>query len=340
MGRLALWMNMQEGTMHPYARSAIAALACLLSVVAPPSFAQGYPSKPIRFIVPFPAGGGTDYVARVVGRQLAAALGQPVVVDNRAGASGIIGAEMVARSAPDGYTALVADAGTLAVNPGLYRKLPFDTVRDFQAVSVLAVSPHLLMVNPSVLPVADLRELIASAKANPGKINYASYGAGSITHLIAELFARQAGINLVHVPYKGAAPALQGLVGGQVGMTFLTFGLVKGQIDAGTLRVIATSSKERLAAVPNVVSIHEAGIENFDASGWISCMLPTGAPKEIVARLNEEIGKVVKSPDIQKQWLDRGYLSMDGSPERYSAFVKQEIDKWGGVIRALGLTLD
>ena len=326
--------------MRRYARSAIAVFACLLCVIAAPAFAQAYPGKPIRVIVPFPAGGGTDYVARAVGRQLGAALGQPVVVDNRAGASGIIGAEAAARSAPDGYTALVADAGTLAINPGLYRKLPFDTLRDFQTVSIIAISPHLLLVNPSVLPVADLRELIARARSNPGKINYASYGAGSITHLIAELFARQAGITLVHVPYKGAAPALQGLVGGQVEMTFLTFGLVKGQIDAGTLRAVATSSKERLAALPNVPSIHEAGIENFDASGWISCMVPAGTPKEIVARLNDEIGKVVKSPDIQKQWLDRGYLSMDGSPEHYAVFVRQEIDKWGGVIRALGLTLD
>ena len=326
--------------MHQDARFAIAVLACLVSVVAAPSFAQSYPNKPIRFIVPYPAGGGTDYAARAVGRHLAAALGQSVVVDNRAGASGIIGTEAAARSAPDGYTVLIGDAGTLAINPGLYRKLPYDAIKDFQTVGIIVISPHLLVVNPSVLPVTDLRELIASAKVNPGKINYASYGAGSITHLIAELFTRQAGINLVHVPYKGAAPALQDLVGGQVGMTFLTFGIVKGQIDAGTLRVIATSSKERLAALPNVPSIHESGIENFDASGWISCTVPTGTPKEIVARLNDEIGKVVRSPDIQKQWLDRGYLSMDGSPEQYSVFVKQEIDKWGGVIRALGLTLD
>ena len=318
--------------------ASIAALVCLLAASA--SFAQGYPSKPIRFIVPFPAGGGTDYVARIVGQHLAAALGQPIVVDNRSGASGIIGAEAAARSAPDGYTALVADAGTLAINPGLYRKLPFDTLKDFQTVSIIVISPHLLVVNPSVLPVSNLRELIARAKANPGKIDYASYGAGSITQLIAELFTRQAGIHLVHVPYKGAAPAFQGVVGGQVGMTFLTYGLVKGQIDAGTLRAIATSSRERLAALPNVASIHEAGVENFDASGWISCMLPSGTPKEIVARLNDEIGTVVRSADIQKQWRDRGYLSMDGSPEQYAAFVKQEIDKWGGVIRALGLTLD
>jgi len=326
--------------MRQTVRSAIAVFVCLLCVVAAPSFAQGYPNKPIRFIVPFPAGGGTDYVARVIGRHLAASLGQPVVVDNRSGASGIIGAEAAARAAPDGYTALVADAGTLAINPGLYRKLPFDTLQDFHAVSVIAISPHLLVVNPSVLPVADLRELIARAKATPGRIDYASYGAGSITHLIAELFTRQAGIKLVHVPYKGAAPALQGVVGGQVGMTFLTYGLVKGQIEAGTLRAIATSSKERLAALPNVPSIHEAGLENFDASGWISCMVPTGTPKEIVARLNEEIGKVVKSPEIQKQWVERGYLSMSGSPEQYSLFVKREIDKWGGVIKALGITLD
>ena len=326
--------------MHRCASSAVAMFACMIFVIAAPSFAQGYPNKPIHFIVPFPAGGGTDYVARIVGQQLSAALGQPVVVDNRSGASGIIGAELAARAAPDGYTALVADAGTLAINPGLYRKLPFNTLKDFQTVSIIAISPHLLVVNPSVLPVSNLRELIASAKANPGKIDYASYGAGSITQLIAELFTRQAGISLVHVPYKGAAPAFQGVVGGQVGMTFLTYGLVKGHIDAGTLRAIATSSRERLAALPNVPSIHESGVENFDASGWISCMLPSGAPKEIAARLNAEIGKVVRSADIQRQWLDRGYLSMDGSPEQYAVFVRQEIDKWGGVIRSLGLTLD
>ncbi|MBI2316373.1 MAG: tripartite tricarboxylate transporter substrate binding protein [Betaproteobacteria bacterium] len=326
--------------MHRYVRFAVAGLAGLLCAAAAPSLAQGYPNKPIRFIVPFPAGGGSDYVARAVGRQLGAALGQSVVVDNRSGASGIIGAEAAARSAPDGYTALIGDAGTLAINPGLYRKLPFDTLKDFQAVSMLVISPHLLVVNPSLLPVADLRELIARAKASPGKINYASYGAGSITHLIAELFTRQSGVQLVHVPYKGAAPALQAVVGGQVGMTFLTFGLVKGQIDAGALRVIATSSRERLAALPNVTSIHEAGIQNFDASGWISCMVPAGTPKEIVARLNEEIGKVIMSPDIQKQWNDRGYLSMPGSPEQYTQFVKRELDKWGGVTKALGITLD
>jgi tripartite-type tricarboxylate transporter receptor subunit TctC len=324
--------------MRQAARCAIAVLACL--IIAASSFAQSYPNKPIRFIVPFPAGGGTDYVARAIGRHLSAALGQPVVVDNRAGASGIIGAEAAARSAPDGYTALVADAGTLAINPGLYRKLPFDTIKDFQTVGIMVISPHLLVVNPSVLPVADLRELIARAKSDPGRINYASYGAGSITHLMAELFTRQGAINLVHVPYKGAAPALQAVVGGQVGMTFLTYGLVKGQVDAGTLRAIAVSSKERLAALPKVASIHEAGMENFDASGWISCMVPTGTPKEIVARLNDEIGRAVRSPDIQKQWIDRGYLSMHGSPEQNALFVRSEIDKWGGVIRALGITLD
>ncbi len=308
--------------------------------IAGGALAQGYPSKPIHFVVPFPAGGGSDYVARIIGKYLSPALGQPVVVDNRSGASGIIGAEAVARSAPDGYTALIGDAGTLAINPGLYKKLPFDTLKDFHTVSILLLSPHVLIVNPSVLPSTNLRELIASAKANPGKINYASYGAGSITHLIAELFKRQAGIDLTHVPYKGAAPSLQAVVAGQVGMTFLTYGLVKGHIDAGTLRALAVSSNRRLAALPGVPAIQEAGVENFDANGWISCMVPSGTPKEIVTRLSDEIGKVVGSAEIQKQWVERGYLSMSGNPEQYAQFVKREIDKWGGVIKSLGLTAE
>jgi len=317
-----------------------AVLAWLLAAVCASSFAQDYPSRPIRFIVPFPAGGGSDYVARAVGQRLSAALGLPVVVDNRAGASGIIGAEAAARSTPDGYTALIGDAGTLAINPSIYRKLPFDTMKDFRTVSILATSPHLLIVNSKKLPVTDLRSLIAYARANPGKLNYASYGKGSITHLMTEMFARQADVNLVHVPYKGAAPSLGGLLGGQVEMTFLTFGLVKGQIGAGTVRVIATSSKERLAGLPNVPSLHEAGLKDFDASGWLSCVVPAGTPDEIVKRLNAEITKVVRSPEIQKQWSDRGYLSMTGSPEQSSLFIKQEIDKWGGVAKALGLTVD
>ena len=307
---------------------------------AAPAFAQSYPERPVRFIVPFPAGGGTDFVARTVGQKVSAALGQPVVVENRAGASGMIGVEAAAKAPADGYTVLIAGVGELTINPSLYKKVPYDTMKDLQAVSLIAKNPFLLVVNPSVLPAGSVADVIARAKTTPGTINYASFGAGSIAHSIAELFSQSAGIKLVHVPYKGAAPAVQDLVGGQVAMMFVDYGAAKGQIAAGRVRPLAVSTKERHPALPAIPALGEAGIGPFDSFSWIGSMVPAGTPKEIVARLNREIVQAVASADVQKHFADHGVLPMTNTPEQHTAFIRQEMDKWGGVIRTLGLSLD
>jgi tripartite-type tricarboxylate transporter receptor subunit TctC len=313
-------------------------LACAAGVS--PAFAQAYPAKPLKFIVPFPAGGGTDFVARTVGNRLSTALGQPVVTDNRPGAAGMIGVESAARSPADGYTVLIAGVGELTINPGLYRKITYDTNKDLQAVSLIAKNPFLLVVNPKVLPVTDVQGFIRYAKANPGKINYASFGAGSIAHVMTEAFRQRADIVLTHVPYKGAAPAVQDLVGGQVAAMFVDYGAAKGHISAGTLRPIAVSTKERHPALPSIPTVAESGIANFDAFSWIGSMVPAGIPGDVLARLNAEIVKAVASPEVQKHFADHGVLPMTNTPEQHSQFVRQEIERWNGVVKTLGLTLD
>jgi len=305
-----------------------------------PAFAQSYPDKPVRFIVPFPAGGGTDFVARTVGQKVSAALGQPVVVENRAGASGMIGVEAAAKAPPDGYTVLIAGVGELTINPSLYKKIPYDTAKDLQAVSLIAKNPFLLVVNPSVLAAGSVADVVSQAKAKPGTINYASFGAGSIAHSITELFSQSAGVKLMHVPYKGAAPAVQDLVAGQVAMMFVDYGAAKGQIAAGRVRALAVSTKERHPALPTIPALGEAGIGPFDSFSWIGSMVPAGTPKDIVARLNREIVQAVASPDVQKHFADHGVLPMTNTPEQHTAFIRQEMEKWGGVIRTLGLSLE
>ena len=319
---------------------ALAAWTCLLAMPAAPALAQAYPGKPIRFIVPFPAGGGTDMVARAVGQRLFALLGQQVIVDNRPGAGGIIGVEAVARSAADGYSVLIAGVAELTMFPSLYRKLSYDTLRNFQPLSLLALTPQVLVVNPSVVPVANLRELIAHARANPGRINYGTFGPGSLAHIMVELFAVPAGIKLTSVSYKGSPPALQDLLGGQIGLMLLSPALAKSQIDAGKLRGIAVSTKERIPALPEIASIHEAGIENYDASSWIGSLLPAGTPQEIVIPLNEAMVKAVNSPEVQKFFFASGIAPLANTPEQFTQFIRREIEKWGSAIRPMGLTLD
>ena len=304
------------------------------------ALAQAYPNKPIRMIVPFPAGGGTDFVARTVGQALSGSLGQQVVVENRAGASGMIGVEAAARSAPDGYTLLIAGVGELTINPSLYRKVPYDTLRDLTPVTNIAINPMVLVVNPAVLPVNTQAELIANAKANPGKLNFASFGPGSIAHVIGEQFARRAGIRIVHVPYKGAAPALQDLVAGQVPMMFLDFATARTQVAAGKIRGLAVSTRARHPALPDIPTVAEGGLEGFDSFSWIGSMVPAGTPREIVARLSTEIATAVDSADLRKSFASHGVLPATNGPEKHAVFVREELDKWGGIIRALGLTLD
>lgn len=322
------------------ARIAFALAAGLYIALSPVAgLAQAYPSKPIRFVVPFPPGGGTDNIARSVASRLSASIGQPVVVENRAGASGIIGTEAVARSAPDGYTVLIAGVGELTISPSLYKKLPYDPIKDFQPVSLIGINPMVMAVNPSVLAVSSLAELIQYAKSNPGKVNYGSYGPGSIAHVMMELLAHQAGLKLTHVPYKGSGPALQGLLGGQIGLMFIAPTVAKGQIEAGRIRGIAVSTKKRVPAVGAIPTIAEAGVE-YEAFSWVAAQVPAGTSPDVVRRLNAEISKVVASPEIQKHFADQGILPAAGSTDEYSAFFRQEVQRWGDVVRSVGISLD
>ena len=296
--------------------------------------------RPIRrsqsvSIVTFAAGGGTDYVARAVAPMLGEALGQPIVVENRAGANGAVGAEAVAKSAPDGYTLVVGAAGTLAVAPHLQR-LPFDTFKDFAPVSLLATSPFIVTVNPSV-PAGSIRELIALAKANAGKINFGSSGTGGAPHLATELFESMAGIDMVHVPYKGLGPAITDLIGGQIQVVFADVGLVSGHIKGGKLKGLAVSGSGRSSTMPELPTVAEAGVSGYSAGTWYGILAPAGTPPEIVSRLSDEVRKVLASPAIQASFASQGVEPAGNSPAAFTAFMRDEYAKWGKVIREAGI---
>ena len=297
--------------------------------------AQGYPDKPIRLVCPSAPGGTTDYVARLVGQKLTEAWSKQVVVDDRPGAGGIIGTEMVARSAPDGYTLLLGSITTHAVNPALHPKLPFDPVKDFQPVSLVVSSPQLLAVHPSV-PVKTVKDLIALAKANPGKLNYGSAGAGNSSHLVVELFKSITGINVTHVPYKGSGPATTAMVGGEVQMIITGVVALYPHVKSGRLRAIAVTSANRAAALPEVPTIAESGVPGFDVSSWFGVFLPARSPQPIVAKLNAEIRKMVQVPDVRQRLIDQGADPASNTPEQFAGFVKAEMLRWGKVVRDVG----
>lgn len=306
------------------------------SLIAPGlALAQAYPSKPVRLVVTFAAGGGTDYVARAVAPMLGEALGQPIVVENRAGANGAVGAEAVAKSAPDGYTLVVGAAGTLVVAPHL-QKLPFDTFKDFAPVSLLATSPFIVTVNPSV-PAGSIRELIALAKANAGKINFGSSGTGGAPHLATELFESMAGIDMVHVPYKGLGPAITDLIGGQIQVVFADVGLVTGHIKGGKLKGLAVSGSGRSSTMPELPTVAEAGVSGYSAGTWYGILAPAGTPADTVSRLSDEVRKVLASPAIQASFASQGVEPAGNSPAAFTAFMRDEYAKWGKVIREAGI---
>ena len=272
--------------------AALAAFATLAHAQTP------YPTKPIRIVVPFPAGGTTDILARAVAQRLTETLGQPVVVDNRPGAGGNIGAELVAKAAPDGYTLLMGTVGTHAINASLYAKMPYDHVRDFAPVILVAGVPNVLVINPA-LPVNSVQELIAYGKANPGKLNFASSGNGTSIHLSAELFKTMTGVQMAHVPYKGSAPALVDLMGGQVQLMFDNLPSALPQIKAGKLKALAVTSAQRSSALPDVPTVIESGLPGFEASSWFGLLAPAGTPKDIIAKLNGEVAKWLATPGSQ-----------------------------------------
>jgi len=303
------------------------------------AFAQAnYPSRPIRMVVAFAPGGIADFAARSVSGRLAEALGVPVVVENRAGAGGVIGAELVAKSAPDGYTVLVTSISH-TINPSVSRNMPFDTQRDFAPVMLIADAPNVLVLHPSV-PASSLSELIELARKKPGELNYASSGVGTSTHLCGELFKAMTGVELQHVPYKGGGPAVTDLLGGQVQLMFATLPTVLEHVRAGKLRAIGVTSARRTSVAPEVPTLAEAGLAGFDVDNWHTLFAARGTPREIVERVNGELNKVLNQPDVKQQLLaQQGAEAWPSTPAEARAHVRAEVEKWGRIIRGAGIQL-
>jgi tripartite-type tricarboxylate transporter receptor subunit TctC len=318
---------------------AATAALCVGGVVLPAA-AQSYPSKPIRLVVPFPAGGGTDFFARTVGARMDETLGQAIVIDNRPGGSTIIGAENVKNSSPDGYTVLLGDLGTYALNPSLFRKLPYDPANDFAPVTLTGRFVLTIAVNPSVMNVSSIKELIDAAKKEPGKINYASPGTGSPHHLAMELFARDAGIKLTHVPYKGAAPALQDLVGGQVGVMMVDIAAGLPHIKGGKIRVLGTATPSPVAALPGVPTIASAGLPGFEAWAWQGLAVPRGTPPDVIAKLRDGYVKAVNDPAVRAKLVEAGIEPLVSTPQEMASYMSAETAKWAKVIKEANVTLD
>ncbi len=311
------------------------AVAALATAFAPAAVAQAYPSRPIRFVVPYPAGGGTDIVARLIAAKMTTSMGQTVVVDNKPGASTVIGTDIVAKAPADGYTfGLVTDSH--AVNPSFFPKLPYDTVKDFEPLSQLVFVPLVLVANPS-LNVKTLPELIAAARAKPGKINYASIGSGSPHQLAMEWLKSMAGINMTHIPYKGVAPALTDLVAGQVDVMFTGTSSASPYVKAGRLNALGVSSARRLPSFADTPSVAEAGLREFDFMTWYGTVLPAGTPRAVVTRLNQEIAAALNQPDVKEKLAGLGVVEAPSSPEAFGAFIKTEAQKLDRIVKVTGV---
>jgi len=308
-------------------------LAFLTVAVAGPVTGQGsFPSKPIKLIVPYPPGGGADIFARTLSQKLGENLGQQVIVDNKAGENGIIGTDMVAKSAPDGYTLVLGNIGPNAINQAIYPALPYDCVKDFAPVALTGYTAHILAVNTKV-PVSNVAELIALAKAQPGKLTYASSGIGGSPHLAGELFKLMTGTNMVHVPYKGASPGNTDLIAGQVDLTFNTLPPLLQFAKTGKIKALAVTGAKRASALPDVPTIEESGVKGYDVTTWYGVLAPAGTPPEVVARLNAEILKTLKTPEVYQKLQGQGFDVDTSTPEAFAALIRDEVDKWKKVAK-------
>jgi tripartite-type tricarboxylate transporter receptor subunit TctC len=316
-----------------------ALLLCLLAVWLGQANAQNFPTKPVRLIVPFPAGGGSDVVGRILAQKLSERLGQPVFVDNRPGAGGSIGTEAAVRATPDGYTMVLASTSEIAVNPAIYSKLGYDPVNDLAPVAMVASTPMVVIVSPS-LPVKSIGELVSLARAKPGEINVASAGNGSFTHLAAELFRSMTGLTWTHVPYKGAPPAITDLASGRAQVMFSTMPAAMGSIKGGLVKPIAVSSPARAATLPDVPTVAESGVPGYEPAYWYGVFVPAATPKDIVARLADAVGESVQSPDVGASLANQGASSASMRPQEFAQYVKAEAAKWGKVVRDAGAKLD
>ncbi len=318
------------------ARASLALAALALPTLAS---AQAYPSKPIKIIVPYSPGGTTDLVARLVGQKLSERLGQPVIVDNKPGANGMIGAEAVAKSPPDGYTIGIASPGTHAANASLYKTISYDTVNDFTPITLAVSAPMLLVVHPS-LNVGSVKELIAAAKAKPGTISYASGGSGSSQHLAMEQFKMMAGVDMTHVPYKGSAASYPDLLGGTVSAEMDVLPTALPPVKAGRLKVLATGSAKRLALLPDVPTIAESGVPGYEASSWYGFVGPAKMPKEILDKLHSEIVRALRQPDVVEKLTNAGVIVVAGTPQEFAAHIHSEMDKSARIIKATNIKPD
>jgi tripartite-type tricarboxylate transporter receptor subunit TctC len=311
----------------------VIALLCLGVAAHSPAAAQptAYPTKPIRLVVPFTPGGSTDILARAIGQELTKAWGQSVIVDNVPGAGGAIGADKVAKAAPDGYTLLMGHIGTLAVNPSLYPKLPYNPVKDFAPVAWVARVPNVLVVHPSVA-AKNVQELVALAKAKPGQLNYGSGGNGSAANLATEYFKLQTGVAMVHIPYKGTAPAVTDLIGGQIQVLFTGAPAVIGHVKSGQLRALAVSSPKRLDALPELPTVAESGYKDFEADQWYGVVAPAGTPREIINKLNQQINIALNAPELKARLASEGAVATPGTPEAFAQLIVREIARWKPVI--------
>jgi tripartite-type tricarboxylate transporter receptor subunit TctC len=314
------------------------ALALLLSL-AFEAAAQPYPAKSIRLIVPFPPGGSADILARAIGQKAGEGLGQSFVVENRPGAGTAIGAEALAKSAPDGYAVMIGTVSSHAINPALNPKLPFDPVRDFTPISLVATIPFAMVVHPSV-PASTVQEFVALARAKPGTLNYSSAGSGTSNHLAGELLRSMTGIDIVHIPYKGSAPALNDLIAGQVSMMFDLVLTAAPHVRSGAVRGLAVTGAQRSSALPGLPTVAESGIPGYEVSAWFGIFAPAGVPQPVVQRLNAEFVKALQQPDLRQRLASQGAEPLTSTPAEFSAYLASEIDKWAKVVKAAGMKAD
>jgi tripartite-type tricarboxylate transporter receptor subunit TctC len=321
-----------------FVRARVCAFACAALACAPALHAQQYPSRPVRIVVGYPPGGAVDAIGRVIAQQLTLAFNQQFIVENRGCASGIIGADVVAKSAADGYS-LVVLSGAHAVNPSLYKKLPYDTERDFAPISLIASSAYILVVHPS-LPVKSVRELIAFAKKNRGQVNYASSGNAGMPHLSGELFKVKAGVEMTHIPYKGSAAVTTAVLAGEVPIMFSNLISTMPQVQAGRFRALGVTGLTRIAAAPGIPTIAEAGLPGYEVVGWYGFMAPANTPADIVNRLSAQTAKSLQSPDVLKRFASEGIDPVGSTPEAFAKIIREDLVKWAEVVRVSGAKVD
>lgn len=329
---------MKRFSAHPFTTFATGIVTAVVASLSIAHASDAFPTKPIKFIVPYAAGGATDTTARLVSKELTAILGQPVVVENKAGAGGNIGTDYVAKSTPDGYTMLLAYTGPMAINPSLYDSLPFKPQQDFAPVTLLAQAPQILGVHPSI-PATTVDELIAYAKANPTALFFGSSGNGGADHLAGELFKMRTGAQITHVPYKGGAPALADLVAGRTQLQFMTIPASIGHIQAGRIRPLAILAKERYPLFPNVPTISEAGVKNYDVNNWYGVVVAAGTPEAIVNKLNSALIKALRSDEVQARFNGLGLVPVSNTPKEFQSFIVAESARWAEIIRVSGASL-